>query len=1066
MLSIRDAAILLEQATTPQRTLPLLRALHFAHTPLPLDSQLRNALGLQTLLTRTQLFPGTGPLRALLGVIRDPLDPRDAVRRTVLALDTHAAGSAWLLCALHAPSHSLTLAVGSRTGTRNNAPHIAALHIDTRHVRDSDADTLRSLAATPHDTPLLTYARWRDILGRDALSNRFYRALDTHVQALASSALVPPAHRISSADRHTLALICVSRLLFLGFLEAKGWLDHERGFLLRECTRALERGGMLHRTWLAPLFFGTLNTPVRQRAPAARTFGRVPFLNGGLFAHTPLERQHRAVQLHDDAIVGVISELIDRYHFTAREGATDWSEAAIDPEMLGRAFESLMAPSERRGSGTYYTPPSLVDTVVTRALDALADSTPLPHERFARRLRIAELRVLDPACGSGAFLVRVLDILTDMLRDAGDSRAPHTIRRDVLATSIFGVDVNPMAVWLCELRLWLAVVIDCDITDPLAVPPLPNLDHHVRVGNALTGGDFQFVPPSARRLEQLRARYATASGARKLQAARALDQEERARAVAELARAIAHHRRSRATLVNHLRTRDLFGERQRPSALDRARLSQWRTAERDGHIAMRRLLLGGALPFRFASHFTDVGVTGGFDLVVGNPPWVRPHSLPTAERTALKRAFHTMREPSWRAGAERSGANTGFGAQADIAAAFIERSIALTRDQGVCALLVPAKLWRTLAGGGIRRHLLTHTALHRIIDWSDASPLFDAATYPSLIIAAKHTAKSAATHTVTHLREHHGVHIHAMRRSGELTFSLPQQLLPMGNDHAAPWILVPPPVRTAFDALTTAGTPLADAGFGRPLLGVKCGVNDAFLVAATEDHDDRAHIASGDHTGTIERTLLRPALAGHMVGRNTPPTSIIWTHDHTGSPLRSLPPLTNRWLHHWRPQLEHRRDATHRLPWWTLFRTNSASSQHPRVVWADFGQQLRSCVLEAGDPTVPLNTCYVLRMPTLDDAYAMHAWLSAPVCDAWMHIIAEPARGGWRRFLGWTIASLPVPRHWPRARTLLAPIGRRIGTDHAPSPDEHHHAAADAIGLPRKQLAPLLQWRHDEWRTP
>jgi hypothetical protein len=1058
MLSIRTAASLLERATSLAHARPLLDALGFSHEPLPIDAQLRTALGVDAFVERAQLLAGRGPLRVLLGHVRDSHDVRDAVRRMVLALDRHATGSAWLLCVVHPASHSVTLAVGSRASTPSGSPHIAALHVDTRHVRDSDADTVRSMVAVAHDTPLMAYARWRDILGRDALSDRFYRALDAQVQQLADTAEHPPAHRINAADRHTLALLCVSRLLFLGFLEAKGWLDHERGFLLRECTRGLERGGRLHQRWLAPLFFGTLNTPVRQRAPAAQAFGRVPFLNGGLFAYTALERQHRGVVFHDDAIVSVISELIDRYHFTAREGAVAWSEAAVDPEMLGRAFESLMAPQERRGSGTYYTPPSLVESVVDHAIDALTDGSQHPSERNARRTRIASLRVLDPACGSGAFLVRVLDVLTNMLRDAGDTRAPYVIRRDVLSSSIFGVDINPMAVWLCELRLWLAVVIDCEITDPFAVPPLPNLDHHVRVGNALSGGDFQFVPTTGRRLEQLRARYTAASGARKVHAARALDHEERTRAVAELARAIAHHRRARAALLSRLRSRDLFGERQRPSALERARLLQWRSAERDGHVSMRRLLMGGALPFRFASHFTDVGVAGGFDLVVGNPPWVRPHAVPTAERAVLKRTFHTMREPSWRAGAARSGANTGFGGQADIAAAFVERSLALTRDRGVMALLVPAKLWRTLAGGGVRRHILTHTAVHRIVDWSDASPLFDAATYPSLLVATRHLVDDTAATPL-----HTSVHVHAMRRSTECAFAIPQYALPMGNDRAAPWLLVPPPVRIAFDALTSAGTPLADAGFGRPMLGIKCGVNDAFLVAAREDHDDRAHVSSGERTGVIERTLLRPAMAGHVVGRSASTASIIWTHGTDGTPLRTLPPLTGRWLHQWRPQLEQRRDALHSQPWWRLFRTAAACAASPRFVWADFGQQLRSCVLDAGDPTVPLNSCYVLRMPSLEDAYAMHAWLTAPLSDAWMYVIAEPARGGWRRYLGWTVATLPVPRHWARARTVLAPLGRRIGTHDAPSPDEHQQVAARTIGVPLRRLEPLLQWRDDRW---
>jgi hypothetical protein len=127
-------------------------------------------------------------------------------------------------------------------------------------------------------------------------------------------------------------------------------------------------------------------------------------------------------------------------------------------------------------------------------------------------------------------------------------------------------------------------------------------------------------------------------------------------------------------------------------------------------------------------------------------------------------------------------------------------------------------------------------------------------------------------------------------------------------------------------------------------------------------------------------------------------------------------------------------------------------------VWADIGRRLRTTVLPAGDPTVPLNSCYVLRTPHLDDAWALHALLSSPIAHAWLDALAEPARGGFRRFLGWTIATLPVPADWLAARLTLAPLGRQLATGDLPSPDTHLAIAADAYGLPVRTLAPLLDW--------
>jgi hypothetical protein len=1061
MLTIRAAATLLARVDSLDAARPLLRALGFDGAPHVVDAALRSALGLGEVVLRARLLAGDGPLRALVAIVPDDSDVREAARRIASALDRHAAGAAWLLCLLHQPAsadaRTLTLSTitrggGTGNGTASTPPlRLAALRVQLAHVTDSDADTLRTLAAVPRTEPLVTYARWTDLLGRDALSARFYRTLQRCVQRLGDTATGAGA---SDHDRHALALLTTSRLLFLAFLEAKGWLDGDRGFLMRECTAALERGGELHHRWLHPLCFGTLNTPVARRAAAARRFGRVPFLNGGLFARAPIERQHARLRFADEAIVSLVGDLLDRYRFTAREDAGTWSEAAIDPEMLGRAFESLMVPAERRGSGTFYTPPALVERVVGEALQTVLPASLGPAARLER---LQALRCLDPACGSGAFLVHALERLTTLRIAAGDARPPHEVRRSVLSSSIFGVDRSPVAVWLCELRLWLSVVIDCDEPDPLRVPPLPNLDHHVRVGDSLAGGDFRFAPVAGRRLAQLRARYVQAVGAHKRTLADALDREERARARAELARIIAHDRAERAAMLSRLRTRDLFGERVPPTRADRARLDLLRTRLRDLRARDRRLALGGALPFRFASHVADVGAVGGFDLVIGNPPWVRPHQLTIAERVALRRDFRVMRDAPWRAGAARSGAGAGFAAQADLSAAFVERSVGLLRDGGVAALLVPAKLWRALAGGGVRRLLADETRLHTVIDWSDAPALFDAATYPSLIVAERTHAAASPTATER-------VRVHVVRGTREHRFALPAVSLPLGGEPSAPWLLLPPEVRAVFERLRRAGPPLGEAGLGRPTLGVKCGCNEAFLVAAQEDDDQLARVVAGTHHGTIERTMLRPTLAGHAVGRSAVHAAealrIVWTHGRDGRPLAALPPRTARWMQRWRPRLEGRRDARHRQPWWTLFRTDAARPDTPRLVWADFGRTLRTHVLDAGDPTVPLNTCYVLRAPSLEDAYALDALLSSTVASAWLDAIAEPARGGWRRFLGWTVAALPVPSDWLRARTLLAPLGRRRAVGDPPSPDEHLAVVASAYGLAPAALAPLIDWQH------
>lgn len=1094
MLTLRAAALALSRADSFEALRPIARALGFLDTPIPLSAALRRDLGIHTLSEQAALHLKPGGLRLLVAVLSPPdsLHGTGDMRERALALATALKRSAptglWCLCLLdHTRQHLCLAAVLDHArGLR-----LTTLRVDRRRVLDSDADTLRSLAAIAEADANAHHARLADILGRDALSRRFYRELEQRVGALAGSLQTDAPRRRLSRTRHVsaptpaecreLALLTASRCLFLSFLEAKGWLDARRDFLLHQAVRALEAGGGIHARVLRPLFFGTLNTPRRHRAAEARRFGAVPFLNGGLFSPTPLERRHHHLDFSDDALTALLGGLLDRYRFTAHEESSAWSEAAVDPEMLGRAFEGLMAEEERKRSGSFYTPPHLVAQAVDTALACSLDS-----QRAQDTPEFwTSLRVLDPACGSGAFLVQALETLDARAAAAGDRRSEHERRRAILARCIFGVDKQPMAVWLCELRLWLSVVIACDAPRIDDIAPLPNLDHHIRVGDALTGGTLQFAPPTAGRLARLRERYVRATGPRKLRAALALDAEERERAMAELSRRLDALRRERRQLVAMLRGRDLFGQRRRPGRADLARLEWLRQRTRELETQRQRLQSGGAMPFRFASMFADVAAAGGFDLLIGNPPWVRPHAMPASERAFLRTEFRAMRHATWRLGAARAGAGAGFAAQADLAVAFVERAVQLLRPGATMALLLPAKLWRNLSGGGVRRLLLHDTHLRALHDWSDAPALFDAATYPSLLVAQRRRPPEprgtpATTATPASRASAETVQC-VVTRDTTLRFDMPSSFLPLdADDPAAPWVLLPPAARAGFNALRHAGPPLAESPLGRPLLGVKCGCNAAFLVHAVEHHDEGATVTSLAATtptqGVIERTVLRPALRGEAL---TGPVAarasergamragdhldehdvrIIWTHDAFGKPLSTLPPATARWLGTWRPRLRARRDARQSQPWWTLFRTDAARADLPRVVWADIGKQLRLRLLPPHDPTVPLNTCYVLRLATLDDAYAALALLSSGIVAAWLDVLAEPARGGFRRYLGWTVGALPVPRDWPRAVPQLAALGRRLHAgEQLPAP-LLNTAVAQAYGLSITVLTPLLAW--------
>ncbi|MDA1081169.1 MAG: N-6 DNA methylase [Gemmatimonadetes bacterium] len=574
MSSLHRAAELLVGSSTLRGAERVAASLGF-EAPHPLDRDARERFGLADEARRVFVAGHAGSLRCCIVPATADQVARQLAARCAARLAERAPHALWFIIVVQPATSTLILALPPQAGSGR----VAALVVDTRRVQDSDAETLAAMADATAGGDAMTHQRWRELLGREALTGRFYRELEICVDGLASSA----RGGAPDAARREIALLCTSRILFLAFLEAKGWLDGDREFLRHRFDDRCIRGGNVHRRLLDPLFFGTLNTPVRARSEAARSLGRVPFLNGGLFARAPVERRWRDATLTDDGIGRVVCGLLGRYRVTAREESMSWSEAAIDPEMLGRAFESLMATDDRRRSGAFFTPLPLIERVATAGIDewlairgasvaareAARSGEPIAEpDRSVVLDGVADVRVLDPACGSGAFLVHVLERLADLRFAAGDLRPTSSRRRDVLTRSIFGVDVNPMAVWLCELRLWLSMVIDAADRDGLGVAPLPNLDHHVRVGDALSGPAFGAHPASTRApaLADLRRRYSASVGVRKRSLARLLDAEERREALADVGSELTSLAARRRDLLAALRGRDLFHARLTPSA--------------------------------------------------------------------------------------------------------------------------------------------------------------------------------------------------------------------------------------------------------------------------------------------------------------------------------------------------------------------------------------------------------------------------------------------------------------------------------------------------------------------
>ena len=1042
MYSHASASTLLSNSTNVARAAPLVSALGFELPLIPVSQQHRDRLLLPQDVQNAHLANGPGALRALLFETRGDL--HGAIRSVARALSSRPS-ILWLLVGI-AEDGSTTIAALDTSDVR---PRVASLTVQRAAIVASDAETACALAAAPAGHDMVTHVRWLEILGRDGVGRRFFRVLEAKVQQLAES--LTPSTSLEVARE--LALLCSSRLIFLSFLETRGWLDADRGFLANGFADSMLHGGGYHRRVLSPLFFGTLNTPPTRRAARARAFGRVPFLNGGLFARSPVEKEHSGSLFTDEALGDFFGDLLTRFRFTAREESHSWSEAAIDPEMLGKAFEGLMDSSVRRRSGAFYTPQSLVSEITRAALiqalgrdgraemvDSLLRGEAIdPSRSDDIASSIDTLRVLDPACGSGAFLVHILEELSRCRVRLGSAEALHRVRRRMLTTSIFGVDINPVAAWLCELRLWLSMAIEDPEVNPMRVSPLPNLDRNIRVGDSLQGDDFRgaLILHEGRGIARLRAQYARAAGPRKKALARALDAAERTSAIATATRRIERLAAERRETLAAARARDLFGARTVADARLRSGLTSLRSRIEASREELRRVRTGGALPFSFPSSFADVYAAGGFDIVIGNPPWVRTHNLDPDSRARLRRTYEVYARSAWRAGSEAASAGPGFASQVDSAALFLERSVMLAGQSGVVALVVPAKLWRSLAGGGVREFMLSNTVLREIHDLTLAGSVFDAAVYPSAIIASRTRSPSGA-----------GVNMVSHRGSQSSRWSARPGRISFDSSPGSPWLIVPENVRGAFDALRVAGQRLADSDLGRPLLGVKTGCNEAFLL-------DEATAEANNLT--LTRALIR--------GERVTPwkveadgSLIIWTHGADGRALSSLPDPESRWLRRMRRALEQRTDGRGQSVWWSVFRTESANHSLPRVVWADIGRSLRAAVIPAGDSCVPLNSCYVLRCNSLRAAFALAAIMNSDVMSAWLSILAEPARGGYMRFMGWTIALMPLPRRWERAIDILAPVGEAAFSGQAPCSTVLREEVLRAFDIDVAAVAPLLEW--------
>ena len=306
-----------------------------------------------------------------------------------------------------------------------------------------------------------------------------------------------------------------NRLMFVYFLQRKGWLGFQgdKDYLnaLRRAYRSTPGKTNFYVSRLRALFFNGLNNPDSRDLTEGlgSLIGDVPFLNGGLFEETELDKVG-GVTVPDSVIERVLDDLFDRFNFTVMESTPFDIEVAVDPEMLGKVFEELV--TGRHESGSYYTPRPVVSFMCREAIKGYLEGrdTGLSDDDIARfvdehsvsgiALTVArnvsdaldEVTVVDPACGSGAYLLGMMQELVELQtllysdKLKTDAKDLYNLKLHIIQRNLYGVDIDEFAVNIAMLRMWLSLAIDFEGPKP---EPLPNLDFKVVRGDSLLGPD-------------------------------------------------------------------------------------------------------------------------------------------------------------------------------------------------------------------------------------------------------------------------------------------------------------------------------------------------------------------------------------------------------------------------------------------------------------------------------------------------------------------------------------------------------------------------------------------------
>ena len=551
----------------------------------------------------------------------------------------------------------------------------------------------------------------------------------------------------------------IGRLVFCWFLKKK---KSEKNIpLIPEellSTSIFLKKSIVYHNILEPLFFQVLNANVNERVNEFKNapWSQIPFLNGGLFnphSNDFYDPDKSGMSRHLDTLkvpdewLKKLFEVFETYNFTIDENTTVDIELSIDPEMLGRIFENLLAEinpetgdTARKSTGSYYTPRPIVEFMVEESLKQyLITKTNISEETISKLLvyenediqlkdiektkiikALDTIKIIDPACGSGAFpmgiLQKMLLVLQKIDPDSqrwldrklegiddialkNDLKAKlksdsfnYIHKLGIIRDAIYGVDIQPIAVEISKLRFFLSLIVDekvNDIKENRGIKPLPNLEFKFVCANSLVGLKSREEQMSLTdegsdilALKKIRDEYLSSYGKHKIKL------EQQFKDIQNL------------MFKKHI---NLFSK-----DTQTMKLSVWSPFAEE--------------PSSWFDADWMFGISDGFDVVIANPPYVNLSNLSKEDREKYKSIYSVTKN------------------KVDLYAFFIEAGNKYLKYQGVLSYIIPHTWKATSSFSKLRELIFNNFELQFLVEMNYGT--FEATVKPVVILIKKHQISS------------------------------------------------------------------------------------------------------------------------------------------------------------------------------------------------------------------------------------------------------------------------------------------------------------------------------------